>query len=255
MTSGCVGNTPVGVSFLYDQVYLQRICGEICETSSAVVFLRSMFGWCSWPRNGELQYNSTWQTRPWLLWVQCHFYNMATTKSIQKSCHQRIPFIPIHSQPVHEVAYFLSPLPICSHLMVGAALRDRSTIVWEDVTMINQPFRCPMLMPKMEHQMSIEIMLDTTDTLILRYIEYTAQNIYFHLHLEQRTLNLTIFFEKGWQLQESWLPQIVGCPVSSQKLRGFYFISPDIAKCLLQRAGFSILKVSKPQKGGPWGFQ
>ena len=180
---------------------------------------------------------------------------MATTKSIQKCCHQRIPSIqsiPIHLQPVHEVAYFLSPLPICSHLMVGAALRDRSTIVWEDVTMINQPFRCPMLMPKMEHQMSIEIMLDT---LILRYIEYTAQNIYFHLHLEQRTLNLTIFFEKGWQLQESWLPQIVGCPVSLQKLGGFYFISPDIAKCLLQRAGFSILKVSKPQKGGPWGFQ
>lgn len=109
---------------------------------------------------------------------------------------KRIPFIPILSQPVHEVDYFLSPLPICSHLMVGVALRDRSTIVWEDMTMINQPFRCPMLMPKMEHQMSIEIMLDTTDTLILRYIEYTAQNIYFHLHLEKRILHLTNFFWK-----------------------------------------------------------
>lgn len=73
---------------------------------------------------------------------------MATTKSIQKSCHQRIPFIPILLQPVHEVAYFLSPLPICWHQMVGGALRDRSTIVWEDMTMINQPFRCPMPMPK-----------------------------------------------------------------------------------------------------------
>ena len=121
---------------------------------------------------------------------------MATTKSIQKSCHQRIPFIPILLQPVHEVAYFLSPLPICWHRMVGAALRDRSTTVWEDMTMINQPFRCPTLMPKMEHQMSVEIMLDKTDTLILRYLEYTAQDIYFHLHLEQRTLNLTIFFWK-----------------------------------------------------------
>jgi hypothetical protein len=30
---------------------------------------------------------------------------------------------------------------------------------------------------------------------------------------------------------------------------GFYFISPDIAKCLLQHAGFSVLKCSKPQKG------
>jgi len=33
---------------------------------------------------------------------------------------------------------------------------------------------------------------------------------------------------------------------------GFYFISTDIAKCLLQRAGFSILKVSKPQKGNTY---
>ncbi len=33
-----------------------RMCGEVCETSSEVIFLlRSMLGWCRWPRNGELR--------------------------------------------------------------------------------------------------------------------------------------------------------------------------------------------------------
>ena len=150
-----------------------------------------------------------------------------------------------------EVAYFLSPLPICWHRMVGAALRDRSTIAWEDITLINQPLRCP---PRPKHG-TPNVYRDYAEQDWHIYIDDTAQNIYFHLQLEKRTLNLTNFIETGWQLQESWPTQIwfhnVSCPISLQKkLWGFYFISPDIAKCLLQRAGFSILKVSKPQKGG-----
>lgn len=72
---------------------------RICETSSAVVFLRSMFGWCSWPRNGELQYNSTWQTRPWLLWVQWDFYIYGPPRKVSKS--------PVINQ-FHPYPYFCS---------------------------------------------------------------------------------------------------------------------------------------------------